>query len=84
MLPRICRDIESRYEITFLEIGADRDHVHFLIPSVPTLSPSGLAQIIKSLTARELSRRLPSVEEGFVGRCLLVKRVFHQHGGPSW
>ncbi len=67
MLPRICRDIESRYEITFLEIGADRDHVHFLIPSVPTLSPSGLAQIIKSLTARELSRRLPELKKDLWG-----------------
>ena len=67
MLRRICLDIESRYEITFLEMGADRDHVHFLIQSVPTLSPSRLAQIIKSLTARELSRRLPQLKKDLWG-----------------
>jgi putative transposase len=26
----ICLEIEKRYEIKFLEIGADKDHVHFL------------------------------------------------------
>ena len=29
-------EIEKRYEIKLLEIGADRDHVHFLVQSVPT------------------------------------------------
>ena len=29
-------DIEDRYEIKFLEIGTDEDHVHFLAQSVPT------------------------------------------------
>ena len=66
-LRRICLDIENRYEITFLEIGAERDHVHFLIQSVPTLSPSRLAQIIKSLTAGELSRRLPQLKNDLWG-----------------
>jgi len=29
-------DIAQRYEIVFLEIGTDKDHVHFLVQSVPT------------------------------------------------
>lgn len=32
----ICLDTAARYKITFLEIGTDRDHVHFLVQSVPT------------------------------------------------
>jgi len=32
----ICLEIAAHYEITSLEIGADRDHVHFLVQSVPT------------------------------------------------
>ncbi len=31
----ICVDIQKRYEIEFLEIGTDDDHVHFLVQSVP-------------------------------------------------
>ncbi|KAI4447677.1 IS200/IS605 family transposase ISEha1 [Eubacterium plexicaudatum ASF492] len=34
-----CEEIEKRYEIKFIEVGTDKDHVHFLIQSVPTYSP---------------------------------------------
>jgi REP element-mobilizing transposase RayT len=30
-LLEICETIEEMYEIYFLEIGSDEDHVHFLI-----------------------------------------------------
>jgi len=26
----VCLEIENRYEIKFLELGLDKDHVHFL------------------------------------------------------
>lgn len=61
-LRAICLEIANRYELIFLEIGVDRDHVHFLVQSVPTYSPKKIVQIIKSLTAREIFRRLPSVK----------------------
>ena len=30
-LKNICLEIEKRYQIHFLEIGTDEDHVHFLV-----------------------------------------------------
>ena len=30
-----CLEIQKRYEINFIEVGTDEDHVHFLIQSVP-------------------------------------------------
>lgn len=36
VLKEMCLEIELRYEIKFLEIGTDRDYVHFLVQSVPT------------------------------------------------
>ena len=33
-LRNLCIEIKKRYEIKFLEIGADEDHVHFLVQSV--------------------------------------------------
>ena len=39
VLKEVCLDIAMRYDITFLEIGTDHDHVHFLLQSVPTYSP---------------------------------------------
>ncbi len=67
VLRSVCFDIGNRYEITFLEVGSDRDHVHFLIQSVPTLSPSRIAQIVKSLTAREVFARCPGVKKQLWG-----------------
>jgi len=34
-LKEVCNEIQKRYEITFLEIGSDSDHIHFLVQSVP-------------------------------------------------
>ncbi|MDQ3633767.1 MAG: IS200/IS605 family transposase [Acidobacteriota bacterium] len=62
-LKEICGEIQKRYEIEFLEIGSDDDHVHFLVQSVPMYSPKKLVQIIKSITAREIFKRCPEVKE---------------------
>ena len=62
-----CLDIAQRYEIVFLEIGTDRDHVHFLVQSVPSYSPTKIVRIIKSLTAREIFARVPSVKKKLWG-----------------
>ena len=49
VLKAVCLDIEKRYEIKFLEIGTDKDHVHFLVQSVPMYSVKKIAQMIKAL-----------------------------------
>jgi len=36
-LKEVCLEIGKRYEIRFLEIGTDKDHVHFLVQSVPNV-----------------------------------------------
>jgi len=36
ILKEVCVGIEQRYELKFLEIGADKDHLHFLVQSVPS------------------------------------------------
>lgn len=61
-LRNICIEISKRYEIVFLEIGVDRDHVHFLVQSVPTCSPKKIVQVVKRITAREIFKRVPSVK----------------------
>ena len=63
VLRDVCLDIAARYEITFLEIGTDADHVHFLVQSVPSYSPTKIARVIKSLTAREVLWRCPQVKK---------------------
>ena len=45
----VCLGIEARYQLKFLEIGTDRDRVHFLVQAVPTYSITKLVTTIKSL-----------------------------------
>ena len=67
VLKEICLEIAQRYEIVFLEIGTDKNHVHFLIQSVPSYSPTKIVKIVKSLTARELFKRVPAVKKPLWG-----------------
>ena len=62
-LKTICLEISDRYEIHFIEIGNDLDHVHFLVQSVPMLSITKIVTIIKSITAREIFREHPEVKK---------------------
>ena len=63
----VCLEIEKRYEIKFLEIGADEDQVHFLVQSVPTKSVTEVVRVIKSISAREIFRRCPEVKKQLWG-----------------
>jgi REP element-mobilizing transposase RayT len=63
----VCLDISKRYEIYFLEIGTDKNHVHFLIQSVPTYSPTKIATIIKSITAKQIFLSRPEIKKKLWG-----------------
>jgi putative transposase len=67
VLKEICLDIEKRYQMKFLEIGTDQDHVHFLIQSVPTYNVTKIVTMLKSLTAREVFKRCPHVKKKLWG-----------------
>ena len=69
-LKRVCIKLGAMYEMNFIEIGADENHVHFLVQGVPVLSPSRIAQIIKSITAKELFREHPSIKQKLWGGAL--------------
>ena len=62
VLKEVCLNIEKCYQIKFIEIGVDKDHVHFLVQSVPTYSVTRLVTIIKSLTARDIFKLCPHVK----------------------
>ena len=67
VLKEVCLAIEKRYQVKFLEIGTDKDHVHFLVQSIPTYSVTKLVTLIKSITAREIFRRCPQVKQQLWG-----------------
>jgi len=59
VLREVCEQIELRYDMRFLEIGTDKDHVHFLVQAIPKLAPGQIIRTIKSITAREVLARCP-------------------------
>jgi len=66
-LKGICLEIFKRYEISFLEIGTDRDHVHFLIQSVPKYSVTEIIRMIKNITAKKIFEKHPEVKKQLWG-----------------
>lgn len=64
---RVCLDISNRYEMFFLEIGVDKNHVHFLVQSVPTYSVTKIITTIKSLIAKNVFLEHPEVKKQLWG-----------------
>lgn len=61
ILKETCLEIEKRYQMKFLEIGTDLDHVHFLVQSVPTYSaksPSAYRWHVKKAACRWYGNRI--------------------------
>jgi REP element-mobilizing transposase RayT len=50
----ICIKISNIYEIIFLEIGFDEDHIHMLLQGIPDLSVSKTVNLIKGIIAKEI------------------------------
>ena len=79
-----CKEISVQYEIEFIEIGEDMDHVHFLIQSVPKISPTQIATIVKSVTARKIFKLCPEVKKKLWGGNFWSGRIFRKHSRKIW
>jgi putative transposase len=53
-LLEVCEIIEETYEIYFLEIGSDEDHIHFMIQWLPSMSVTEIITKLKSKTSTYL------------------------------
>ena len=82
-IKKICLEIEKRFDMHFVEIGADQNHVHFLIQSVPMISPSSLARMVKSITAREIFRVKPEIRKLLWGGEFWTKGYYINTVGKS-
>ena len=62
-----CIEISDRFEINFIEIGTDEDHVHFLVQSIPIISVEKIVRIVKSLIARMVMSKHPDLKKELWG-----------------
>jgi len=67
ILKDVCLEIGKRYQIELIEIGTDKDHVHFLFQSVQPYSRTKIIKIVKSLTAQEIFKQAPEVKRKLWG-----------------
>jgi len=82
-IKNVCLEIEKRYDIHFVEIGADVNHIHFLVQSVPMNRPTDVAKIIKSITAREVFQLIPEVKKDLWGGEFWTKGYYINTVGKS-
>jgi len=62
-----CLEISDRYEINFIEIETDEDHVHFLVQSVPVFSVEKIVRTIKSILGRLILSRHAEIKQELWG-----------------
>ena len=67
IITEIAEAIAERYAITMEAIGCDKDHIHLLCGAHPKLAPGRIVQIFKSITARQVFARKPSVRKELWG-----------------
>ncbi len=79
----ICVGIESRFHIKFEILGFDEDHVHLMIKSIPSYSPSKIFQVVKSIVAVKLFEKHPDLKKELWGgvnaeviRIIVINRNF--------
>ena len=80
-------NVDSELARSCIEIGTDKDHVHFLVQSVPSYSVTKIVTIIKSITARNIFKFCPEVKKKLWGSELWTDGYFAssvgKHGDES-
>ena len=67
IIQQTAEGIAERYAIEMEAIGCDKDHIHLLCGAHPKVAPSKIVQIFKSITAREIFSRKPSIKKELWG-----------------
>ncbi len=86
-LKEICKEISQSHEIYFIQIGTDKDHVHFLIQFIPLLSISKIVQIIKGNISIQSFLKFPELKKELCGRAFWTGGYYantvSQYGGET-
>jgi putative transposase len=77
----LVREICHTHEIEILQGAVSGDHVHVLLSSPPTLSPSKIMQLIKGKTSRKLMMEFKHIQKQYWGRHLWARGYFVASSG---
>ena len=62
-LKQKIHEISNTFDVDVLAIECDKDHVHILFKTKPTLNIPKYINALKTITSREIRRNLPEVKE---------------------
>lgn len=57
------QEFKERYAIDITTVGFDQNHLHILCRFLPQYSGGQVVKLLKSISAREVFRKIPSVKE---------------------
>ena len=80
---RIIREVAARYDFVVEELAVMPDHVHLFVSAPPDVAPAEIVQVVKSITARKVFERFPSVKRRLWGGALWERGYFVMSSGPG-
>jgi putative transposase len=66
-LKEVATGLQERYEVELERVGCDINHIHLLISLHPKYSQGSFVRIFKSVTAKELFKRIPELKKDLWG-----------------
>ena len=72
----VVRQVAEVYGMAVAPLEAEEDHVHIFLEAPPKYSPGRIAQILKSISAREIFQRFPWLRQKLWGGELGEDRFF--------
>ncbi len=64
-LKDILHKVGYDYNIEIVELEVPEDHIHMVVKSEPKICPSGIMQIMKSLSARNFFKMYPEIKKRY-------------------
>ena len=80
---KVIYEVAERYDFRILELAVMRDHIHMFVSAIPDLWPSEIARIVKSITARQVFKRFPSIKRTLWGGALWERGYFVMSSGTG-
>jgi len=80
---KILYEVAERYDFEILELAVMPDNVHMFVSVYPDTSPAKVMQVVKSITARKLFERFPSIKKKLWGGALWERGYFVMTSGTG-
>ena len=66
-IKEITEELQERYEFEMEQLGCDKNHIHLLCSLHPKYAPGQFVRLFKSIIARQLFARFPSLKKELWG-----------------